>query len=364
MLFIAEAEHCPGIFESTIPNYIRVAFGRLLTAHLDGLHLLVAAPKICRIIESSSDFSHDDRAAAAKIRAKFVEYGSLPGNLNVFCKLVDDGTLTPRKEGQVWLVPFRWIAENPLRETQLVAEDLRDVQVLTGAAEDFKQKNHYRAFRVRIGAVPGGGGNTHRTFAQTALTEQRIAICIADSDKECPTASLGATASACMTISGAGLFDLRVTQGRTLENALPWRLLDAIRPNKPPQPSFEMANIERAHPAASKFLNVKRGIYGHDLNRLNGTQSGQFWDATRIGLGKEIKCCAAGCKADKLGNCSTIIAPGFGNSTLADAQAYIENTKHKTNRHEDYLPSPGAEEWLDLGRWVFEFGLSSSARRF
>lgn len=366
MLIVAEAAACAAITHALGSAYARVALGRLLQAYLDGLHVLALPPALCEVIEADAVFSADERAAAKKIRQKYAEHGGLAKQLAVFGRLIDSPTqLAPVRTGQTWDIPLRWLAGQQLHETQLVAEDLHDVKVLTGAAEDSLNHRRLFAFRVRVCGVPGGGGNSHRVLAQKAVTEQRITICFVDSDKECPTAPVGPTAAKCQAVNGSGLYDLRLTGGRSLENALPWRLLDQVRSTTTPLPSVALARLEGAAAEASRFANLKRGVFGHDIQRLSQSPCCGYWSAVRVSLGHPPvpACCAAGCAAAAVGSCTDHFVGGYGSSTVADAEAWLALSSGSTSRHIDYFGAPDAAEWRDLGKWVAEYGLGMPARR-
>lgn len=366
MLIVADTAACAALVPALGASYVRVALARLLQAYLDGLHVLAFPPALCAAIEADSNFSADERAAAKKIRQKYAEHGGLSRQLSVFGRIVDGPpALQPVRAGQTWEIPLRWLAAQPLHETQLVAEDLHDVNVLKAAAQDSLNHRRLFAFRVRVCAVPGGGGNTSRAFAQKALAEQRITICFADSDKESPTGPVGTTAERCQAVTGAGLYDLQLTVGRSLENALPWQLLDLLRPHSKPVPSDILANVEAAAPGAARFANLKRGVFAHDVHRLGTSACAIFWATARTSLGRPPAppCCPTGCTATAAGSCTEQFIAGFGASTLADAEAWFAASTGSSTRHAAYVASADAAEWNTLGSWVAEYGLGMPPRR-
>ena len=363
MLLVAQPAHCSALLDEAIPAHVRLGFSRLLQAYLDGLHVLVMPPQLCSAIESSALFSEDERAAARKVRSRFAEYGALADELDIYGVLADGTATSPARVGRVWEVPLSWIAQRPLHELQLLAEDLRDIGVLVGAAEDYLHHERFHAFRVRVAGVPGGGGNTHRVLVHLAIDAQRICLCVADSDRECPISPLGPSAAACVQIAGDGLFEVRCTQGRSMENAVPARLLDLIRPHNVPLPSALLAEVNAAKSGAGKFVNLKRGLFGHDLARLGGSACGNYWHEVCAVVGSKPACCSGGCAAGKVGDCNYQILPGLGNATLADVSTRLIGTATDPMRRSAYLPSPESAEWTDLGRLVFEFGLGLPPRR-
>lgn len=369
MLIVAEIKTCPSLLASLGKRYARIAFERLLQAYLDGLHVLVFPPMLCNAIEADSTFSVDVRAAAKKIRQKYAEHGGLSEKMSVFGYLVDESAaLHPMRTGQTWKIPLRWLAIKPLHETYLVAEDLHDVRVLTAAAVDYLNHQRLFAFRVRVCPTPGGGLNTARTFAQKAKDEQHLTICFADSDKDSPTGPVGSTAKKCQEVTGAGLYDVRLTAGRSLENALPWQLLDLLRRNSNPAPSVALKSVEAAAPGTVRFANLKRGMFTHDIHRLDRAKKAAcatFWTAARTSLGypSTPACCPTVCNAPDVGSCSERFVSGFGNATLADAEKWFAESTGNTSRQSAYMSSSDAAEWIAIGGWVAEYSLGMQVRR-
>lgn len=343
---------------------------------LPQLRVAISDPAKLRV--SDADFAAPRRRlrvgeteAIAAVSA-FVHGNTLPeSKLEIADRLpvanlcVTAGLHAPIRNGTNWDVPLGWISMNPLRELCLVAEDLNDTAVLVAAGVDSLNRQGLKAFRVRVQPINGGGGNTDRSFALEAIDRQRIAICFADSDKECPHASMGGTASKCALVAGAGLFEFRTSQGRALENALPYNLLDVLRPIANPKPSVAHSAVEALSAGAAKFANLKFGISNQDLRRLAGSACQGFWSNLKnaLGLPAAAPCCGHVCAADKSSVCQVKLVPGLGSSLLGDAANYLSATNDTPNRMSKYLPSPGAEEWESIGKWVADYAFGLPARR-
>jgi hypothetical protein len=364
VLFVGDQGHCQALLRTPIPDYVRVAFARLMQAYLDGLHVVVLHPTLCLAIEESDAFSLDERAAARRARSKYADHGGLRSLVRDHAVLVDGEDWVPQRIGQSWQVPIRWIAARPLHATHLLAEDLRDTSVLEGAGEDYRCGGRFQAFRVRVAHVAGGGGNTHRTLQEVAIREQRPVLCVVDSDKEYPGARLGPTAQACTSVNGTGLYEVCVTGGRELENSIPWRLLDVVRDNLNPLPSNRLAALNACQPDAAMYTDLKRGYFGHDVTRLINDGTGEYWRVVQQGLVGDPDCCPGGCTAPRVGDCRHKVVEGLGNTTLADVERHLKDTVGQPLRRARYLPSPNGNEWEHLGRRVFEAGIGLPPRRF
>lgn len=362
MLLVADALRCRALLEPQVPSVARAAFERLMQAYLDGLHVVAMSPELCRVIESSADFSVDARAAACKARNKYAEHGGLRDVLSTFAVIVDAGT-EPTRVGEHWEIPLQWIAQHPLQESQLLSEDLYDVELLVGAAEDHQYRSKLFALRIRLDRLQGGGGNAWRVL-ENSISASRHVLCIVDSDRECPGGPIGPTAANVLRVTGRSLYETRVTDGRELENVIPWKLLDERFPTARPAPSEFLAKLAAAHAEAPKFADLKRGCFGHDVTRLRGSQCGQFW----FEIGESVRdqrrvCCATECAAANVGDCRDRLTVGLGNLALRTVAQWLKGTSLQPTRHASYLPSPGDTEWRTLGKKVFEFGLGMPPRR-
>jgi len=337
-----------------------IAFSRLLSNHADGHHVVLMDPKSCRAIEEDPGFSADDKATARNIRNRYADYGALPDLLASHVRVFGSGG-APAKNGSVWDVPLRWISQNPLREALLHGEDLYDIAVFEAAAEDFLAEHRLHSFRVRAQAQPGGGGNTHRVLAQNAVVRQLISVCVVDSDRLSPSSGIGATAVPCLAVTGPGLYQVEVTDGRSLENSLPWRLIDIVKPTKVPLPSKELAVFQAAVPDAPRFLNFKKGINGYDMSRLTGGDAA-YWAGAAAKISGASSCCNPTCQAKDQPTCGYKPWSGFGGSLLGEAGQWLADSKGP-KRYLRYLPSPNDQDWRRIGAIVGAFSIGAGARR-
>ena len=357
-------------YEAVVSNFrldhVRLALTRLLNASMDGLHVIVFCPQLCLAIENDAGFADRERAAAKKIRQKHTELGRLNEKVTVFGRLNDvPSEVGPVRSGNVWTIPLRWLAVRSLDEVQFVAEDLNDINVLVSAAHDSLNKRRFFKFAIRLEPVAGGGANTSRSFQMKAIERQKITICLVDSDKASPSAPIGNTASKCAQVSGSGLYELRVTDGRTIENVLPWRLIDAVRANHAPRPSLALSRIEAAAPQSTRYANLKYGESWYSVSRITRPECSQFWASVRLAVGLPAlpPCCGAICPAVAQQNCHEVVVPGFGGSLLKDAQTWLELNCGDSMRHRCYAESADAREWDSVGQWVADYCLGTRRNR-
>lgn len=332
---------------------------RLLQAHAEGCHVVVIPQSICRILEGCARLSEEHRVMAKKIRAKFPELAELRNVLNVHAVVTADGVV-PTRNGSVWNLPLPWIAEHGLRETSLVCEDLYDCEVSQEAARDYLNFSSLPTLMLRFDQTPGGGGNTHRVLKKEAIDSQRVCICVVDSDRDEPsgTGPYGDTATNCLRVTDPGFYQIYISEGRELENHLPAKLVDHIRPTwEGKKPSERYAELTQRCQYVMLFADLKSGIKRKDIDYMTGN-SHVYWNATIVRLGQAIKCCGAGCGAGKPGDCGHSVVAPLGRKLLSDARDYLHVGRTNPKRYKSYLPSQNDSFWREMGKLVASYGIA------
>ncbi len=362
MLFIVEQGLLQVRSGEQMSTVEKVALSRLLQSSADGHHVVLIDPSICRFIESLIGiFSEDERAAAKRIRTKFADYSGLKAMVSVSATVVAAGTV-PHKRGAGWEVPLPWIAQQPLAMTSLLGEDLYDAKVLRGAALDHLERLKLGAFHVRAKQLSGGGGNAHRVLTSTAINGKEICICIVDSDKFCPASPRGPTAQPCFAVTGDGLFEVEATKGRSLENSIPWRLIDLVEANRNPRPSTELADFARKQNESAWYIHMKRGACGYDISKFEQPGTKAYWKTFGIAVRGSPSCGSQDCTSTDSSNCCYRIHSGFGGGLLQTVGNWLDNNL-QAGRSARYLPSPNESDWQSLGKRVAEYCLGGAIRR-
>jgi hypothetical protein len=334
------------------------AVTNLLQAHADGRHIVVAPPAICRIWENCGRLSEEHRAVAKKVRGRYSELAELQNILPIY-GLVTGGTGGPVFQAGIWNIPFNWIAAHGLSATQLICEDLYDCDVTREAARDYLSVKALARLNLALENAAGGGGNTHRVLADKAIQNQRICICVVDSDREEPStaAAMGATATNCLAVTGPGLYGLCVTQGRELENHIPIRLLNKVRATwHAKTPSDTHATFHAISPEIPLFADFKSGLKRKDVETLSAAVQA-FWTPLKTAL-SSTACCSAACQAATPGDCKDVLIAPLGRTLLRDVRDFLLASADDPRRCREYLPSPNEGFWLKVGEVVAAYGVS------
>jgi hypothetical protein len=289
MLFLVSESAAEKLRLHPPPTLVVRAFARLLGSVADGMHVVLIEPGTARLIEQLPEFSAIDKAAAKHIRNRYADYGSLPSKVSRYARVVGDGDV-PHRDGSTWVIPLRWIAETPLAEMRFVAEDLNDTKTLAAAAGDHLEQAGLRAFRANLHPVHGGGARTPDVFRHEAIEARQICVCIVDSDRTCPGGIVGPVAEACTSVTGEGVFEVAVTSGRSIENSLPWRLVDLVRPTESPRPSARLLALQGVDPGCPQFLELKVGLKGYHVRTTGPSRT--YWLGIATAVGAQATCCA------------------------------------------------------------------------
>jgi hypothetical protein len=342
------------------PPFVISAFGRLLSCFADGLHVVLMEPSVAKLLEGSSKFSEAQRAAAKHIRNRYSDYGSLTTKLAAHAKIVAEG-LQPTADGDNWVLPLRWLAATPIHASKCIGEDLNDTGLLDAAAEDYLDSSGLNAFCVRVHEVLGGGNNTHRVLAQEAIVNRQFCICLVDSDRRYPTAPLGTVARACQAVAGVGAYRVLTTAGRTIENSIPWRLLDLVRPKPSGPPSDDLLALRQLEQSSTQHLDMKCGICRWHLSADPDSDFRVYWQQIANAQQRAL-CCPAACSASNAGDCRDHIHRGYGASLLTDVVNWLRSHVGP-RRSAKYLPSPNDTDWKRIGALVSAYGIGLIPRR-
>lgn len=362
MLFVLSDSAAALAAQKPLPRVFEVAMARLLEAYADGQHVVLIDRETCKLIERLGVFSAEQVGAAQRIRNRFADYGSLPSKLAKYCIVTNTGA-QPVQAAYGWDVPLHWLANNPLVRSCLLCEDLHDTAVFIAAGEDSLMREGLHAFELRADPVSGGGGNTHRVLQQVAINDQRLCVCVVDSDKKAPTEGPGATATPCAAVSAPGLYLVMLTDSRMIENAIPWRLIDKVRSSRVPLPSTELTSADQKYAQTSQYLNLKRGICGFEISQLTPNTSKAFWQSAAACLSGPPTCCPNGaCTAAQESACKYRVHRGYGGSLMSDVAAWLSANRNPL-RSRQYLPSPNDADWKFIGATVAALTLGLGKRR-
>jgi hypothetical protein len=203
-----------------------LALNNLATTYREGKHILIGSLKVLENLKELKLLDDSARRVYHNLWSRFVY-------LNTYKKfedrilVVDRDTPFCRSESEsqcIFKVPITHFERLDRSDTtRLVCEDLSDCQFFIALAQKYVDE-HREDFEVRISFRPvnGGGNNTYRMY-EHEIQNDFIVLGIADSDREFPQSSVGATLRSMRNVYSrycrtkiVGLFELEVREKENL----------------------------------------------------------------------------------------------------------------------------------------------------
>ncbi|WP_013325124.1 hypothetical protein [Gloeothece verrucosa] len=250
---------------------------------------------------------------------------------NSKCELTN-GTITlePRDGFQVIKASYRYFSYGSFTPTILLTENRIDGEIYHQITKLYNKHKKIR-FDIKSEIRTGGGNSTKdelraiQKTLQDIETENKLCLCIIDSDKKSPNDSnLGDTAKAVQEVYEQLKSNILVKwiclEVKELENLFPIAWYEQVfTQDKNKNKSLSLLKQLEKH-EARKYISMKKGIYLYDILQYSVQDSSlhQYWIEFIQSLEIEtvISCleqlqCLRGKQA-----CTCVIMPGFGTDIL------------------------------------------------
>ena len=271
----------------------------------------------------------------------------------------------PVKADGKWILPIEHLVDG-ISPTVLLTENLTDAALYKHAAAHYSldQKSHL-VFKV---SCRGGGGSTTVDALKSIIEERREwVICVTDSDKSCPLSPLGAVANQCGEEVANSQWVARheIIKGRTLENILPFRLVDEYLPGELRDGWDEFKRVtENGTKSTAIHGNLKQGVQLKWIRNLPAeSNEREFWFAAARDSDVDLDTCVcanADCATDA--RCERQFVPALG---VRIGEHVLANL-NEASFHKGYQvakSSPNFSHWLEIGAAVFNAGLAPRRTR-
>ena len=260
------------------------------------------------------------------------------------------------KRGRIVYLPaFVINRSNMFYPPVLLGEDLSDCELYVNrlaAGYALGVPVSMREMKLSQRFEPGGGNNTHTSYGRHKQLELDFCLCVVDSDRTCPTNSVGDTAKFVMKVdqtSQSALCRYILIDTYSAENLLPIDELEyhfKIGKSAAQIESFSLIRRMRELDAW-QYLPLKKGIKGKDMRSAKG--HGVFWRQTLDSMGAKVDCCV-------MEDCECRVVPNIGEKTLAHAldpsRNWVSQLSNEPNQlvKENYgLISREVRSWLCTG---------------
>lgn len=260
-------------------SYKLRALENLLCAYGEGRHVLWMPVEVVELLILEPRFSEFAKRVLYELKSAVLETRKIE-NLFAFHVEIDfDNSFRFEGERSVLKIGYRKVVQSGmLQKAIFLTENLRDAQVYFTGAEVFMVKNRLLAsYQVGLDLQPGGGSTTFDLF-EKLRGEEKLFLCLIDSDKEHPRGPLGSTAKR-FNGSGKGLntgYYLEILPCHEIENIIPVKIVKEVLSK-----DFEMGALfaredcdrYRKYPDYKFGLNVLRARLMDETHQLD------FWRA-------------------------------------------------------------------------------------
>ena len=250
--------------------------------------------------------------------------------------------------------------------TVLLAENHLDCEFYSRFGSLYLAQNKLRGISV-IADYRGGGGDTtaaHYEYIQNSW--QRLCLCILDSDKGFPGASIGETARKVQNRNNPDIVtsEYRILLVRAAENLLSPQIIASVE-HIDGEAVRIITTLEMAGHEALKYLNLKKGLTWFDvINQPVGTPAREYWTRTIAAPPfpelLENHLCADGTRTcTQRKECGCTIVPRCGNEILQRAHESVFRCK-SLHEIKNMLSDSVISEWEEIGELVAAWCCSSS----
>ena len=227
------------------------AIENLATARREGKHLIVGKATTLHSLSNWNKLSDRCRGTLRQAASRAAEEMGLARNLAlkvVVRSSVTAPSVSGTQDRRVITLPITFFSDTrSIQPTRILVENLVDANLYIMLGKYYGQISGLQGILVMLEPLHGGGSTTASVYANEQRTPKGFCICIVDSDREGPSGSLGSTARAVQKEEDEEkpYTAIHITDLRTAENLIPYRVLEEIGYNNIPGKSGPMPNRQK-----------------------------------------------------------------------------------------------------------------------
>lgn len=215
-----------------------------------------------------------------------------------------------------------------------IAEDFNDSDYIDQAIRSFQIiRSDLSNFRFSYNKINGGGANTSNVFEYHLNRKVNYVLCLCDSDKFSPNGPYGLNAKECnKKLKPHHLSSLFITDGREIENDIPYSLIEQTFSNDPKT----LKNIKELPCYKQyickhliKYADLKKGVTLHWVEKLTlNSENQKYWS-----LGSRFIMDKYWHKIKDDG--TTLLVPNISEKVLKNVSLFLKQKSDESLR--DYL---------------------------
>lgn len=359
------------IRNSTEQNLARIqAIEHLLQIAYNRKHIvLFNRATLDFIIDSDEIFGVNSRTQAQDIRYKLTEIGGIKHRFKIKME-VDFSDATAESSSKIGdreliKVNYRRVIDHETLQTPVIlGENLDDAKLYLHLSRLYLiSSGSHDGISINMNTDHGGGSTTINKFRQ--LKEQeKICLCILDSDKKFPTDSEKGTSSAFTNIERQ--LDKRakaiVLDAHEIESIIPdYILRDVFSDYRYPEQYTPALDLLSSINEYRKFFDHKNGISLKQAINLAGSSQTNYWHNafSRINTANKLQC-FGDVKCYQCDDCPKLL--GFGERLLSNTVNLLE-TGRPVNSYRNHVTQTCINTWSQFAEVIVQWGCVLKERR-
>lgn len=357
-------------FQDDLENNERleIALTNLFNSHLEKKHIILASKDLFKAVVSSNVFSRRIRNLAEYLLTNYRELRTIPEKVSTHIEidLNLQQTDLQKQEGRPRRLGYGFFIDSEsVQRANFLCEDLMDCNFYKFIGDFYKNEVDANGLVINLEFRNGGGSGTKKNYDEL-IRNNKMCLCILDSDKKHPHGAKGDTSLAFNGVADKNFSHHFVLEMHEAESLIPMELINQ---------ALESGKINRAHVAvydsflrvfdvdetAKKYLDHKKGLEVNAAAEIDEKVRMEYWKniIPRInGIPKNrcltrLECeCREPCK----------VVEGFGDRLLSHIIEELEETSPR--KLHSFIKDNLYDDWFTIGKEIFSWGcaLNKQAR--
>ncbi|EPH3434219.1 hypothetical protein PJU52_003456 [Klebsiella michiganensis] len=339
---------------------LEIALTNLFNSYLEKKHVILASKELFQDVLSSDVFSRRIRNLAKYLLTNYREMRAIPGKLSTYIEVdlslqqvdLNKQEGSPRRLGYGF-----FIDSESVQRANFLCEDLMDCNFYKFIGDFYKREVDADGLLINLEFRNGGGSGTKRNYDEL-IRNNKMCLCILDSDKKHPYGAKGDTCLAFNGVTDKNFSHHFVLEVHEAESLIPMGLINL---------ALESGKINRAHvtvydsflrvfdvdATAKKYLDHKKGLEVNAAAEIDEKLRVEYWTniVTRVNGIPKNRCvtrfeceCREPCK----------VVEGFGDRLLSHIiEELNETSPHKLR---NLIKDDLYDDWFNIGKEIFSWG--------
>ncbi len=270
------------VLEDSNNEYVISSIHQILEAWVSGNHLMFAERELINSMIEGNFFQGRDAQIIRKFKQNSIQMGNL-FNFKWYVKVVGHESAWEEvlENGKkIIQIGYKKILNYRITDQALlILEDLRDEEIYKRIVKSSLIKKRDN-MRLSYFPINGGGSRIYESYNKYQKENNKLFLCIADSEALFPNDNYGETARKLLEtkeLNPSILSDVWIINAQEIENLIPTSIYEEIINGNMERSSFIkwLKSIENINPKSRLFVDIKNGF--SFLKILNKSKTDTFW---------------------------------------------------------------------------------------